>query len=92
MGAFGKFRKLWEKIKGVGKKVWGGIKHIGKAVMPIAKTVAPMVAGAVGGPGAAAAASAGLEVADQVVNNGDWGGVKAAVKKRGKGAASWLTS
>jgi hypothetical protein len=81
--AFGKLRKFIDKIKSVGKKVFGGIKRVFNAVLPIAKKVAPMVATAVGGPGAGMATSTGLEVADQVINQG---------KPRPRGSSIWLTS
>jgi hypothetical protein len=45
--AFGKLRKIWEKIKGGAKKAFGWIKE---NVLPIAKVAAPIIGGFVGGP------------------------------------------
>ena len=54
---FGKLRKIWEKIKGVGRKVWGGLKK----VLPIAKPLATAIATGIGGPGAGLATSTAFQ-------------------------------
>jgi hypothetical protein len=62
MGAFGKLRKIWEKIKDVGRKVWGGFKK----VLPAIKLAGSAVASGLGGPGAGLAVSKGFDVAEAV--------------------------
>jgi hypothetical protein len=71
--AFGKLRKIWDKIKTAGKKVFGFVKN---KILPIAKVVAPVVATAWGGPGAGLVATKGLDIAGTFMDNagsGDWG-------------------
>jgi hypothetical protein len=58
--AWGRFRKVWEKIKGAAKKVGGFIKKI---IIPIAKVAAPAIGAAVGG---AAGAQWGNTIVDAV--------------------------
>jgi hypothetical protein len=84
--AFGKLRKIWNKIKSIGKRVYGGIKSVVNHILPIAKTVAPMVATAIGGPGAGAATSTGLAAVDKVFNGGGRGIPVTATKL---GEISW---
>jgi hypothetical protein len=82
--AFGKLRKIIEKIKNFGKRVFGGIKRVFNAVLPIAKKVAPALGTAIGGPGVGMGISTGLEVADQVINQGKL--------PRPRGSQTWLAS
>jgi hypothetical protein len=67
--AFGKLRKIWEKIKNAGRKAYGFVKN---TVLPIAKKVAPAIATAVGSaygvPQAGAIVQKGLDVADSIFN------------------------
>jgi hypothetical protein len=34
--AFGKLRKIWEKVKGGARKIWGGLKKALPFIKPIA--------------------------------------------------------
>jgi hypothetical protein len=71
--AFGRLRKIWDKIKTAGKKVWGFVKN---KVLPIAKVVAPMIATAFGGPGAGLTTTKVLDTAGGIMDNvdgGNWG-------------------
>jgi hypothetical protein len=52
--AFGRLRKLWEKIKGGAKKAFGWVKD---KILPTAKVAAPIVGGIFGGPVGAMAGS-----------------------------------
>jgi uncharacterized protein (DUF697 family) len=97
--AFGRLRKIWEKITSFGKKVCGGIKGVVQTILPIAQKVAPLIATAVGGPAAGAATSAGLDVADKVFNEGDTAPLKQAINTKlgkrfgsGRGSRTWLDS
>jgi hypothetical protein len=59
--AFGKLRKIWEKIKGVGRKVWGGIKKALPFIKPIAGFVSNIVA-----PGSGAAVTTAINTAEGI--------------------------
>jgi hypothetical protein len=63
---------IWTKIKDVGKKVWSAVKPVLQKALPIAQTVAPMIANAFA-PGSGGAVAAGLGVANGLVNGGDIG-------------------
>jgi hypothetical protein len=59
--AFGKLRKIWEKIKGTARKVWGGIKKVLPFVKPMVSTIANVVA-----PGSGFAINKGIEPAENI--------------------------
>jgi hypothetical protein len=59
--AFGKLRKIWEKIKGVARKVWGGIKKALPFIKPIVTTVANVVS-----PGSGLIVQKGIETAENI--------------------------
>jgi hypothetical protein len=63
---------IFTKIKDVGKKIWNATKPVLQKVLPIAQTVAPMIANAFA-PGSGGAVAAGLGVANGLVNGGDIG-------------------
>jgi hypothetical protein len=60
--AFGKPRKIWEKIKGFARKVWGGIKK----ALPLIKGIGGAVATGLGGPGAGLAVSKGFDIGEAI--------------------------
>jgi hypothetical protein len=59
--AFGKLRKVWEKIKSVGRKVWGGLKK----ALPFIKPIAGLVANAFA-PGSGIAVTKGFDIAENI--------------------------
>jgi hypothetical protein len=69
---------FWKKIGNFFKGVWNGIKKgvkwIGSKLMPVAKIAAPVVAGAVGGPGAALAAGKVVNTAGNIISGLKLGG------------------
>jgi hypothetical protein len=69
--AWGKLRKIWEKVKGVGPKVWGGIKNSLPFIKPVASALANVVA-----PGSGLAVSKGIDIAEQVGDTVASGNVK----------------
>jgi hypothetical protein len=64
--AFGKLRKIWEKIKGAGKKVFGFVKN---KVIPLGKVIAPVVGGIFDGPAGALAGGKIANTAENVMGN-----------------------
>jgi hypothetical protein len=68
--SWGKLRRVWEKIKDVGKKVWGGIKQgLGFITKnPLIKGVAQAAATAIGGPAAGAAVGTAFGVGEALAN------------------------
>jgi hypothetical protein len=55
--AIGFWSKVGNFFKGIGKGIGKVLGFVGKKILPVAQVVAPAIAGAVGGPGAAAVAS-----------------------------------
>jgi hypothetical protein len=53
MGAFGKLRRVWEKIKGGVKSIWNKLKPAVKKLAPVAGTIGGAIGGALGGPAGA---------------------------------------
>jgi hypothetical protein len=68
--AWGKLRRVWEKIKDAGKKVWGGVKKVVGAITksPLIKGVSQAAATALGGPAAGAAVGTAFGVGEAIAN------------------------
>jgi hypothetical protein len=69
--AFGKLRRVLEKIKSFGHKVWGGFKQALGVITksPLIKGVSQAAATALGGPAAGAAVGLGFGVGEAIADD-----------------------
>jgi hypothetical protein len=86
--AFGRLRRVFEKVKAFGHKVWGGFKQALGVITKssLIKGVSQAAATAIGGPAAGAAMGVGFSVGEAIAD----GKTKFTVRKGG--LPTWATS